>query len=163
MRKPQMSIDAKRKDPNIVNRILTLVESGSLPNEIIAQLSAEKQSADEPFENENFSDQIKIISQALAFRTPISSELPALLELLNNAYKAEIVGPECFRQGPVFSVDEIAVMLADPTYKWLIVEAPNGRGVISDGSIIGCCCFSTDGVSRRNGLEPFRNIFYAPC
>jgi len=99
--------------------------------------------------------EIKVIAQALAFRVPDESDLAAMTALLNAAYMPEIEGKEAFRgQSDTYAVTSELVeeLFADKSYSWQIVEAPNGRGVEADGVILGVCCYSTDGVSRRNGL-----------
>lgn len=147
-----MSAAAKKRDPQIVNKIFALVESGSLPNEIIEKLTADKIASTETFDDETFPDKIMIISQALAFRTPTIHDIAEIFTVLSSAYKGEIVGSESFRKGTVFTRSDVSDLFEDSTYDWLLVEAPSGRGIINDGSIIACCCYSKDGVSKRNGV-----------
>ena len=49
------------------------------------------------------------------------------------------------------TLESVSALFHDPTYSWQVVEAPSGRDVERDGVILGACCYSTDGLSRRNG------------
>ncbi len=100
---------------------------------------------------EEISSEIKIIAQALAYREAQPSDLPEIMSLLSSAYKAEIEGPEAFRIEPPINVEIFIQLFEDRNYKWVICEAPNGRGVERDGVILGASVFSVDGISRCNG------------
>lgn len=104
---------------------------------------------------EKFPEEIKIISQALAYREANSEEdFEEISAVLNQAYQEEIAGKESFRSDPIaISKEVIAQYLEDRSYHWIVAEAPNGHQIERDGVIIGVACFSTDGVSRRNGKE----------
>ena len=101
---------------------------------------------------EVFSDEIMIISQALAFRVGTIIDLDEITELLNSAYAVEISGEESFRQAPGVNKERVMELLQPNSgYDWMVCEAPNGRGVEADGVILAACCFSTDGASKKNG------------
>lgn len=132
-----------------------LIQSGLDP-EAIAQALLEqnrKQSEGELTSNELFSDKILMTSQALAFRSPTLADIPSIVDIINAAYEREVHGPEAFREGITVKKDEIESMMNDGNYKWLVVEAPDGRGIESDGHMLGVCAFSTDGISRKNGYQ----------
>lgn len=132
-----------------------LIQSGLDP-EAIAQALLEqnrKQSEGEVTSTELFSDKILMTSQALAFRSPTDADIPTIVEIINAAYDAEIHGPESFRKGITVKKDEIESMISDGNYKWIVVEAPDGRGIESDGQMLGVCAFTTDGISRKNGIH----------
>lgn len=143
---------AKQRDPKFVNQVLSLVESGMDPMEIITSLQASVSNSDSnEDEEEVFPDEIKLISQALAFREPSSSDFEEIFKVLSSAYKIETTGPESFRSGDPISKNDLYELFSSGQYKWLVVEAPSGRNIVEDGAILGVCCFSTDGVSRKNG------------
>ncbi len=123
------------------------------PDEIIAQFKKDDEAKTSPKcdADEIFPDEIKLISQPLAYRQAFSHDLYALHDLLHQSYSTETVGAEAFRSGDPISKNTIKDLLNDKSYKWLIVEAPSGREVELDGAILGVCCYSIDGVSRRNG------------
>lgn len=138
-----------------VAKLQGLIESGLDPDQIIATLQqedAEKHRvSEEGPDDETFADEIKIIAQALAFRVACEDDIPAITNLLRQAYLVETDGSESFRTGDSFSTESVIALYSDPSYRWLIVEAPNGQGVEVDGVMLGICCYSMDGVSRRNG------------
>lgn len=69
-----------------------------------------------------------------------------------NSLVAKLQQAEGFRRGKALPDDAIeSLFFNDPSFKWLIVEAPNGHGIEKDGVILGASCFSTDGISKRNG------------
>ena len=100
---------------------------------------------------ESFPDEIRIIAQALAYRDVESEDIDRLHDVLSAAYSAEVQGTEKFRTGDAISRDNLTSLHSDKSYRWLIVEAPNGQGVEVDGAVLGVCCYSTDGVSRKSG------------
>ena len=103
---------------------------------------------------ESFPDEIRIIAQALAFReAETDSDFVSISSVLAEAYRAETDGLESFRVGISVSDQTLNDLRKDKSYHWLIVECPNGQGVEVDGAILGACCFSTDGTSRRNGKQ----------
>ena len=79
------------------------------------------------------------------------------LSFLDAAYKQETIGEEAFREGDPISPDLIRSLLCDGSYHWLLIEAPSGRDIEKDGVVLGAACFSTDGVSRRNGESMLAN------
>jgi hypothetical protein len=134
--------------------VTELIQSGLNPQQIAEALLEQnrKQSEGDLIEsNELFSEKILMTSQALAFRSAASDDLKKITQIINSAYKAEIQGEEAFRSGTTVTENEIGEMMADPVYKWIVVEAPSGRAVESDGQMLGVCAFTTDGISRKNG------------
>lgn len=101
--------------------------------------------------NEVFSDSILLSSQALAYRIATLNDIQRISQIINIAYSCEINGSESFRSGITVTEDEIKELIEDTSYKWLLVEVPDGRGVETDGQAIGVCAFTTDGISRKNG------------
>jgi GNAT superfamily N-acetyltransferase len=143
-----------RKHPELAAKLMTYIESGLNPDEIIAKFKSDDESKELDSEKEIFPGEIKLISQALAYRKANNTDLNELFDLFLAAYHDEIDGAESFRKGNAISISVLKDLLGDPSYKWLIVEAPSGREIERDGVILGACCYSTGGVSRRNG-----NIF----
>ena len=92
-----------------------------------------------------------MIAQALAFRKATEEDIPFIHSLLNSAYRGEISGPEAFRAGPAVSLESVHDLFSDESYMWLLVEVPCGKGIIDDGTLLGACCFSMDGIARKNG------------
>lgn len=144
-------------DPTLQNKIRQLVEDGLTPDELLKQLheQAEQQLLEEA---EGQADEIpipkeiKLIAQALAYRRADPGDLDELYKLLNQGYKEEIQGGEAFRiDKEAVSKETVEQHLQDSSFKWLLVEAPQGHGIERDGALLGACCFSTDGISRRNG------------
>jgi len=151
-----MNTDAGRKDPKLVAKLMDLVESGVNPLDIAKTLAedAEKAALEElegPPDEETFAREIKIIAQALAYRKAEPADLQEIMALLNSAYKAEVEGIEAFREGPPLNVELFIELFDDPSYQWLVCEAPSGRGVERDGVILGVSIYSVDGTSRCNG------------
>ncbi len=167
------------KDPHLVARIHDLIESGLNPEDIATALTTEDAMKSEKeelgeievIEREQFPDEILLMSQALAFREPTMEDIDGIVYVLNDAYTLEIEGAEAFRKynnndnvnnvkkeangktnnkGLVVDENLIKEMMESKEYKFLITEAPDGRGVEEDGTILGVCCYTTDGVSRRN-------------
>ena len=138
----------------LAGKIMGLVESGFTPDEIMNQLKDQsdtwKNGTDK--EKEKFSNEIMLISQPLAYRDATLEDAPFLERLLNNAYNAESLGPEAFREGNVTNLTSIEDLISSNEYKWIIMEAPDGlRGDEQDGFLLGASCYSTSGTSRRNG------------
>ena len=149
-----------QKDPHMHARIMDLVQAGVAPEMIARTLDSELQTKrleeeEGPATKEEFPDEILLISQALAFRQPSIEDASIICRLLNEAYKDEILGPEAFREEqPLVTEESILAMLEGQkaaSFRWLCVEAPDGRGVEEDGAMLGVCCFTTDGVSKCNG------------
>lgn len=101
---------------------------------------------------EDFPDEIKVIAQALAFRWGNREDFPTIWKLLQISYHPEVEGPEAFRNAMAMELEVIKDVFVDSSYQWLIVEAPNGQEIEEDGIILGVCCFSTDGTSKKNGI-----------
>ena len=145
------------KDPAMAARIMDLVQAGVRPDQIAQkldeELSAKRLLEEEgPPPEEQFPEEILLISQALAFTIPKEDDAERICKLLNDAYIDETIGDEAFRQAaPVVEVETMRSMLTSEDYKWVAVEVPDGRGVEEDGALLGISCFTTDGVSRRNG------------
>jgi uncharacterized protein YoaH (UPF0181 family) len=134
-------------------QIHELMEKGMTAEEIAKKLQADREKSFEPPEpEEEFASEIRTISQALAYRMGTVDDAVAIHRLLNAAYQAEIVGSQAFRTGPAVSMEDVNGLFLDGSYHWLLVEAPNGFEEESDGLLLGVSCFSTDGVSRRNGI-----------
>lgn len=136
--------------------ILGLIQDGHLPLEIAKKvLNCEKnfQEPSESYESEKetFPDELVIISQALAYRNAEVTDSKAIYEILNKSYHPETEGPEAFRFGDFMSLERIKDSVESESSLWLLVEVPEGRETNDDGSIIGLCNYTTDGVSRKNG------------
>lgn len=133
-----------------------MVESGLGTDEIAAALQEMSElkvlESLEGEKKELFPNEIRIIAQALAFRTVENdADFDNLLDVLSIAYSAEVIGAENFREGEAISREYLMNLYADKSYQWLIIECPNGQGVEADGAILGASCFSTTGISRKNG------------
>jgi ribosomal protein S18 acetylase RimI-like enzyme len=142
--------------PAMAAKLADLIESGLNPEEIIQHFKAkdeEKAISDKEWDDvEVFPDVIHIISQALAYRSAATEDTDELHKLLCAAYQAEVQGAESFRTGEEVTKISLVELLKDPSYLWLLVEAPSGKGVERDGVILGVTCYSTDGLSRKNGV-----------
>ncbi len=86
-----------------------------------------------------------------------------IVRIINSAYDKEVVGPEAFRKGPTVTEAQIRNLLT-PTeqqddegaavasgYRWLLLEVPCGMNIEADGTVLGVCCYTTDGLCRKNG------------
>jgi ribosomal protein S18 acetylase RimI-like enzyme len=156
-----MLAKATERDPEFVRKVLDLVEAGSSSEEVIKSLQEEQRASQEPKEREIFPDEIRLIAQALAFRAPVNDDILEIHTLLCEAYMDEFLGEEAFLENlqgqqedkfKIISKEALSELFQKSSgYDWLIMECPNGRGVVDDGTIIGACCFSTNGVSRKNG------------
>eukprot|EP01035_Chromulina_nebulosa_P029874 gene29874-39651_t len=143
------------KHPEIATKVTNLIESGLCPDEIIRHFRSEdeKKLHQVTTESEIFPDEIYQISQAFAYRSASKSDEVSIFNLLHRAYSIEIDGDESFRCGEAVSMDTIRNLLDDDeSYQWILAELPSGRHVGNDGALIGVCCFSTTGLSRRNGI-----------
>ncbi len=159
-------------DPTLQNKIRHMVEvEGMSPDELLNKLheDAERQLVEQADEEERIRrgiprsadlseldavpNEIQLIAQALAYRSATVDDLDDIHKILNLAYKEEVIGDEAFRIGEAVTKDSIEYHLSDPSYKWLLIETPNGHGMLKDGDILGACCYSTDGVSRKNGMS----------
>lgn len=157
---------------SIQSRVRSAVEERGLSaDEILSELheeatrtlleGQEKSAARSAPEEDNVPSEIRLISQALAYRRAETSDLESLCQLLNRAYQPEILKgsraatDESFRCDPTAILEETIRYYLEQQesgeYQWLIVEAPSGCGIEEDGAILGCCCYSTKGVARRNG------------
>lgn len=145
-----MSILTKQK---VMSQVMALMESGLTPEEIAKTMQAERERAieGESESDEEFPKEIRTMSQALAFRVGTIDDIQNIWKLLNKAYGAETSGSEAFRSGEAVMLSTIEHLFADESYRWTLMEAPSGHDEESDGVLLGLCCFSTTGVSRRNG------------
>lgn len=144
----------KHKDAALVNQVTELIERGLNPQQIANHLMEQSRRQAQGIEDEPeiFSDQITIASQALAFRDALLEDAAMISRIINDAYHGEVIGDEAFREGPTVSETLISDMLAIDTYHWTVVEAPRGFGIEENGTVLGVCCYTTDGVSRKNGV-----------
>ena len=136
--------------------ILGLIQDGKVPLEIAQKVLNFERDASDPLERpdlirETFSDELVAISQALAYRRAIVSDAVAVFRLLKHAYSAEVEGRESFRMGEFMTVEDITASIVEEEFSWLLMEVPEGRQTDVGESLIGICCYSTDGISRRNG------------
>ena len=108
-----------------------------------AEFSAFKQQRDEEEDHPRL-DEIRVISQTLAFSRATPKDAPAIAVLLNNSYnKAECNnGVEKFRTGDVIDVSTVMAMVRDPGCRMMISEVPDGKRVVKNGAIIAVCCYS---------------------
>jgi ribosomal protein S18 acetylase RimI-like enzyme len=145
----------RTQTPQSTAQLMGMVERGLGTDEIEAALKemAETQAieASEGVQEETFPKEIRLIAQALAFRSIEEADTAVVTEVLSDAYLAETIGEDSFRKGPSIPKQMIMDLLNDKSYKWILVEAPNGHNIEADGAVLGACCFSTDGVSRKNG------------
>ncbi len=140
------------KHPDIAAQVTNLIESGLCPDEIINHFRSEdEKKVNQSSESEIFPDEIYQISQAFAYRSACLSDDISIFNLLYKSYSIEIDGDESFRSDEAVSLDTIRSLLNDDTYQWILAELPSGQYVGNDGALIGVCCFSTTGLSRRNG------------
>ncbi len=150
-----MSVVPREK---IMAQMMEMVEAGMDPESIAKKLQAEHRGEADDSEEEVFPDEVRVVSQALAFRNACNADKESIFSLLSVAYAAEVSGPESFRSAPAVGPHELDSLFSlgeggeDTPYQWLVVEAPSGKDVESDGCLLGACCYSVDGVSRRNGV-----------
>lgn len=144
------------KNTAIAAKVLSLVESGLNPEEVIAKLKEEEALKGGTYSDEMLdaliTSEIRTISQPLAYREMREPDKDEVLRLLRLAYSADVKGQERFRSGVILSDEEWTSVVEDDSYAWMLVEAPSGFDVESDGTILGVCCFSYSGKSRRNGV-----------
>lgn len=143
--------------PQMAAKLMDLIEAGLDPEQIIQKFkNDDEQKALEDLEGDDsdevFPDEVVIIAQALAYREATIDDLSELFNLLNSSYSPEVSGSESCREGPTIDQSEVEKLLKDPTYKWLVVEAPSGKNIELDGVVLGAACFSMDGSSRKNGV-----------
>ena len=151
------------RDPALVSQLTSLIEKGYTPEDIAKTLISDNQRRElektgDIYENdEEFPDEIRLIAQALCYRVGTIDDINDIKKILNSAYKYELINNNNDKCNEGFRTDKEAVAidvitdLFDQSYKWLIVEAPNGQNIEMDGVMLGVCCYSTDGVSRKNG------------
>ncbi|RYG66799.1 hypothetical protein EON64_08925 [archaeon] len=143
--------------PEVQAKIRGAVEAEGLnPEEVLRRLHEEAELqllGDEAPDGERIPNQIYIIAQALAYRSATTEDESELFGLLNEAYRDEVEGPDSFRTGEAVGKNEVRFYLTSPNFTWLLAEAPNGHGIEKDGVLLGACCYSTDGISRRNGMN----------
>jgi uncharacterized protein YoaH (UPF0181 family) len=136
----------------VVAQIHELMEKGMTAEEIAKKLQSDREKSFEPPDSdEEFASEIKTVSQAFAFRRGNEHDIPEIFNLLNSAYQCEVKGDEKFRAGEAMTMESVMDLFSDETYRWLVMEAPNGFEDETDGLMLGVSCFTTDGVSRRNG------------
>lgn len=144
-------------DPVLNSKVREYVETlGLSSEELLNQLQNEAiqqlMEAEEGKNEEVIPSEIRIISQALAYRSATIDDIDEIFALLSQAYQEELYGGEAFRKdAAAVSKDSIIQYIEDPSYEWTLLEAPNGQGYEKDGVLLGACCYSTDGVSRKNG------------
>lgn len=158
---PSNMAEFSKKHPQLAAELQGLIESGMNPDQLIEhfrqQDERKRAEEEEPTAPERFPEEIKLIAQAFAYRKPDSSDVKDIHALLNAAYMDELKGPEAFRESSsqeAVSLDTIQCLFLDASYQWLVMENPAAGGSVFDAdssSLIGACCYSTDGVSRRNG------------
>lgn len=163
------------------NKIRTAAEfSGMEPDQILRELhqDAERQLAREYDERqatkygvkqsenggeESFPQEIRLIARALAYRQASLEDLEQLEALLNKAYKVELEGTEAFRgDQQAVSTESITYHLTEASYQWLVIEAPAGQTAEPEGTILGACCYSTDGNYRMKGIANHLNRLVIP-
>jgi hypothetical protein len=151
-----MAGNFQRKNPAAAARVMELIEGGLDTNQLANLLFEENESKllqkTEGTVEDTIPDEVRIISQAMAYRQNLTDvDFGRIFRLLNSAYCDEINGPESFREGDSVNKAVFESLVTDRSYKWLIAEAPNGQGLEEDGAIIGVSCYSTDGTARKNG------------
>lgn len=144
--------DVIEKDSQFVEDVFDLINQGNRAEEIIQIL----QSKQEVKQEQNISDDIipsdiKVVSQALAFSEPCLEDMREIYNLLLSAYNCEVFGNEKFLLKSTIQYDELIEIFKSNDYKWLMAQCPSGRGIIADSSILGVCCYSTSGYSRKDG------------
>ena len=88
--------------------------------------------------------------------------MPVITRIINAAYEKEVIGKEAFRRGPHTVSESLISSLvqtsssgseseAQEAYQWVLLEVPCGMNIETDGTVLGVCCFTTDGVCRKNG------------
>lgn len=133
------------------NKLRNLAENGLSPEEIIKHLHNEDILKKQDTTPEKFPDEIRIVSQALLFRVADQDDCRDITNLINKSYACETNGDEAFRVGDCVTEGDIQCLVSDPEFHWLLLEAPNGFGIEQDGLLLGVCCYTTTGVSRKNG------------
>lgn len=157
-------MEAQRKDPQLVAQIQDMIERGMDSQQIadvLVEQTARKEEMremcnqrggeDNEDEREFFPDEIVIASQAVAYRDATPADISTIAHLINSAYEKECAGKEAFRSGLTVTEEQIGNMFADDTYRWLLLELPCGMNIEKDGAVLGVCCYTTEGVCRKNG------------
>jgi len=152
------------RDPGLINQVTSLIEKGLTPIDIAKTLISDNEkrellkTGDIYDSDEEFPDEIRLIAQALCYRNGTIDDIDDIKKLLNNAYKYELLNNSNGKYKEGFRIDKegitidlITQLFEQSSYKWLIVEAPNGHNIENDGVMLGACCYSTDGISRKNG------------
>ena len=100
-------------------------------------------------------NQIIVISQGLAFSNATVKDVERVTALVNETYnKAERVEAnwgEGFRTGDAVDTETIAMMIRDPDVFVLLCEAPDGRKILKDGTLLGVCCYSIGAAAVTAG------------
>lgn len=152
-------------NPVMLSKIIGMAESGQFAEDIGKTLAEENYLLDlekldeyDTDVSEKFPNEIKLIAQALCFRKGTKDDMNIIHKVLNSAYFVEIESSSNIIKQEVFRNDTEAVtcefiehLFDQESLKWLVVEAPNGQGIENDGVMLGACCYSVDGVSKRNG------------
>ncbi len=98
-------------------------------------------------------DEIKVISQSIAFSEAGSGDVKEVTNILNLAYnKSEHRSSnphEGFRTGDVIDDDTVKAMIEDENVTLIVGEVPDGRGVISDGTMLCCAAFSSGPLAAK--------------
>jgi N-acetylglutamate synthase-like GNAT family acetyltransferase len=103
-------------------------------------------------DTETVREDINLISRAMAYRMATSHDLPKLHKLLNASYKPEIEGNEAFRSdSDAIATETLEFYLTlQSGYKWTLLEVPSQSTCEKEGTILGACCFTTEGRARSN-------------
>lgn len=138
-------------------KLMDLIEGGLDPEQIIQHFKNEdEKKAIEDIEGDDsdevFPDEVLIISQALAYRDATVDDVSELHKLLSAAYSPEVAGSEAFRTGDAVGIASVQDSFRSGSFRWLVVEAPSGKGIELDGVILGAVCYSVDGVARKDGV-----------
>lgn len=80
-------------------------------------------------------------------------DVDVIVRIINAAYEQEVTGAEAFREGPgTVSGPQVKELLSSESpYQWVLLEVPCGMNIETDGTVLGVCCYATDGVCRKNG------------
>ena len=87
--------------------------------------------------------EVRVIAQTLAFGECGAKDVVRVCELLNEGYnRAECEGEEGYRDGDVLDEGIMRDMVRDKGVRVMVAEVPDGKEVVRDGSVIGCCVYS---------------------
>lgn len=105
-------------------------------------------------------DEIRVISQTLAFSSATPKDSKQITTLMNNAYnKAERNnGIEKFRTGDVIDEETVKAMIEDKGCEIVIAEVPDGKRVVKNGAIIAVCCYGVGGNAVTEEEEEVRGL-----